>query len=96
MSRRHYLITYDIAHDKRRNKVFDTMQDHGNHTQYSVFLCELSEMEIAELRYTLTSLINPREDQVLIVDLGPGHHDLAGAIESIGQPFETTPRAFIV
>lgn len=96
MPRRHYLVSYDIADDKRRTRVFDTMHDHGDHTQYSVFLCQLDPAELATLRATITPIIHDREDQVLIVDLGPAHHDLDHSIEALGRPFSPTPRAFIV
>ncbi len=39
MARRHFLITYDISDDKRRTKVFHTLQANGDHAQFSVFLC---------------------------------------------------------
>ncbi|HUT57607.1 MAG TPA: CRISPR-associated endonuclease Cas2, partial [Phycisphaerae bacterium] len=39
--RRRYLVTYDISDDKRRDLVFKTLRDRGDHVQFSVFLCEL-------------------------------------------------------
>jgi CRISPR-associated protein Cas2 len=72
------------------------MQDHGNHTQYSVFLCELDRTELAGLRSQLAAVVHHRDDQLLIIDLGPAHHDLDQAVESLGRPFAPTPRAFIV
>lgn len=96
MPRRHFLVTYDVADDKRRNRIFETMQDHGNHTQYSVFLCQLNAAELASLRSELAGVVHQTEDQVLIVDLGPARHDLDTAIETLGKTFSPTPRAFIV
>jgi len=96
MPRKHFLVSYDVADDKRRNRIFETMQDHGNHTQYSVFLCQLDAAELAALRASLAGVVHEKEDQVLIVDLGPAHHDLDVSIETLGKPFSPTPRAFIV
>jgi CRISPR-associated protein Cas2 len=96
MPRRHYLISYDIADDKRRDRVFHACQDFGSHTQFSVFLAELSDAELVTLRSVIEPVIHAAEDQVLLVDLGPAHHDLDHAIDAIGRPFQPQPRAFIV
>jgi CRISPR-associated endonuclease Cas2 len=34
-----YIVTYDIADDKRLRKVFQTMRKYGDHLQFSVFEC---------------------------------------------------------
>jgi CRISPR-associated protein Cas2 len=46
MERRRYLVTYDISDDKRRDQVFQTLRDNGDHAQYSVFFCELTPREL--------------------------------------------------
>lgn len=96
MARKHYLVCYDIADDRRRNRVFETLQDFGDHTQFSVFLCDLDAAELASLRQTLEEIVHAREDQVLLVDLGPAHNDLQADIESVGRAFDPAPRAYIV
>ena len=78
--RRRYLITYDISDDKRRNCVFKTLRDRGDHIQFSVFLCELNPREYATLKGHLQEFVHKRDDQVLILDLG-----LADNILEIGQ-----------
>ena len=78
--RRRYLITYDISDDKRRNCVFKTLRDRGDHIQFSVFLCELNPREYALLKGQLQEFVHKRDDQVLILDLG-----LADNILEIGQ-----------
>ena len=78
--RRRYLVTYDIADDKRRNCVFRTLHDCGDHLQYSVFLCELNGTEYASLKGQLQQSVHHKEDQVLILDLG-----LADNTFEIGQ-----------
>jgi CRISPR-associated protein Cas2 len=96
MSRRHYLISYDVADDKRRNRVFQALRDHGDHAQFSVFFCQLSAMELAGLRGILVEAIHTREDQVLIVDLGEAHNPLDEGIECIGQSYQPPCRVQIV
>jgi len=66
--RRRYLVTYDIADDRRRTRVFETLLGTGDHTQYSVFVCELDRRELAELRAELHGHIHAHDDQVLVVD----------------------------
>ena len=96
MSRRHFLVTYDVADDKRRDKVFTLLQGNGDHAQYSVFLCQLSGTELARLRSDLTPVINADEDQVLIVDLGKVRPGESASIEAIGQAYAPPVRVTIV
>jgi len=96
MPRRHYLLCYDVADDKRRTRVFEAMLDHGEHTQYSVFLAQLTDTERVALRGRLEAIIHPREDQVLIVDLGPTDGHPEPSIMALGKPHDPTPRARIV
>ena len=44
--RRRYLVTYDVADDRRRDQVFSCCMQHGDHTQFSVFVAELSDKEM--------------------------------------------------
>jgi len=96
MPRKRYLITYDVADDKRRNSVFKALHDNGDHVQFSVFLCELSRQELASLRWRLTDAIHKQEDQVLIVDMGDARHPLESGIECVGQPYEPPSRVMVV
>lgn len=99
-TRRHYLVSYDIASDKagdkRRNKVFEALLSRGDHAQFSVFFCQLNPSELAELRAELIDIIHHAEDQVLIVDLGPGHNPLDDGIEYVGKPFNVSSRVTVV
>lgn len=69
--RNSYLVSYDISDQKRLRRVFKTMRGFGDHLQYSVFRCDLSPQERVLLMEAITPIINHRDDQVLIVDLGP-------------------------
>ena len=96
MTRNHFLVSYDIADDKRRSKVFTLLRDNGDHVQYSVFFCELNRRELAALKSRLTAEIHQSEDQVLVVDLGPASEPLDSGIDCIGKPYDPTPRVFVV
>lgn len=94
--RNHFLVAYDIADDGRRNEVFQTCRDFGNHVQYSVFLCELDAREVVVLRETLRAIIQHGEDQVMIVDLGRATHSVLDQMEVLGQPYSPPGRRFVV
>jgi len=95
-TRRHFLVSYDIADDKRRGKVFDLLEGRGDHAQFSVFFCQLNPRELALLRADLTAAVHNSDDQVLLVDLGPAHNPLDGGIECLGKPFSVATRALVV
>lgn len=66
-----YLISYDVADDKRRAKVFKKLKGRGEAVQFSVFRCHLSVTEKLTLRGELWDVLNPNEDRLLLIDLGP-------------------------
>lgn len=94
--RRRYLISYDVADDKRRTGIFEMLMGNGDHVQYSVFLCELNERELAELSGRLTQAVNQRQDQVIVLDLGDCQHDLAATLKCIGKTYQPPSRVQVV
>ncbi len=96
--RRRYLVTYDVSDDKRRNKIFKSLMDTGDHVQYSVFLCELSELEKARLENALRRVVNRNQDQVLLLDLGKTGRPLDSnhGFEYIGKPYYPPGRLLVV
>jgi CRISPR-associated protein Cas2 len=82
-----YLITYDIREDRRLKAVFKVMSGFGQHLQYSVFRCDLSAANKARLKARLAGVLDHREDQVLIFDLGPVDGFRADLVESLGQAY---------
>ncbi len=68
--RRCYLVCYDIRDDKRLRKVHKLMKAYGEGWQYSVFYCTLKAIDRVRLESALRDLVNLKEDQILIVDLG--------------------------
>jgi len=94
--RRRYLVTYDVADDKRRTRLFKTLQGEGDHAQYSVFFCECDDAELARLRSTITEIIHDAEDQVLVLDLGPGADVLERSLEVLGKSYTPPARVLVV
>lgn len=82
-----YLVCYDISDPKRLRQVFKICRDHGDHLQYSVFECDLSDSEKAALEAKLAAVIAPAEDQILFVRLGPAGSRGARDITSLGTPY---------
>lgn len=93
---RHYVVSYDISDDKRRNEVFKTLYSYGNHAQYSVFFCELNAVELVRLRSSLRKSINHQEDQVMIIDLGSNNQPLETGLEVLGRPYRPPVRSLVV
>jgi len=81
-----HLIAYDIGDQKRYRQIHKVMCGHGDPLQYSVFRCELSEVELQTLKGTLWPLLNLAEDRVMIVNLGPTDGRGDECIEYWGSP----------
>jgi CRISPR-associated protein Cas2 len=81
-----YLVCYDICDDKRLRKVFQLVRGFGDHLQYSVFECQLREIDLVRLRAELKKIINQNEDQVLFVCLGPSEGRGERVITALGKP----------
>lgn len=82
-----YIVTYDIANDRRWRKVFKLMCGHGDRLQYSVFRCALSDRERIVLIEKLSSAIKHNEDQVLFLPLGPMGGVDEQRVYAIGRPY---------
>lgn len=96
--RRRYLVTYDISDDKRRERVFKTLRDRGDHVQFSVFLCELNPREYALLKGQLQESVHQREDQVLILDLGLADNtfEIGQGLDCVGFAYSPPQRVMVV
>lgn len=87
MDERLYIVTYDIADDKRWRQVFRIMKGYGEWLQLSVFQCRLSARRHAELIELLAGAINQRHDHVLVIDLGAADR-VQPRVVSLGKTFE--------
>ena len=86
------LITYDIntetpAGQKRLRKVAKTCQNYGQRVQDSVFECMLDSAQLAQLKHSLTELIDIEKDSLRFYQMGDkwsGRVDHVGAKASLG------------
>ncbi|MEG8945798.1 CRISPR-associated endonuclease Cas2 [Rosettibacter firmus] len=60
------LVTYDIPSDKRRKKICEIMKDYGNHVQYSVFECELTNKYLDIMKKRIKKFLREKEDSFRI------------------------------
>jgi len=86
--RKYVLVSYDISDQKRWRKVFKTMKGYGEHVQYSVFICQLTELQEAELKSKLDEVLHHQQDQVMFVHIGPvTSNQLDKKISTIGREY---------
>jgi CRISPR-associated protein Cas2 len=90
-----YIVTYDIADDRRWRRIFKLMHGYGRWLQLSVFQCRLTARRRAELAMRLERAMNMAQDHVLILDLGPADA-VDPRVESLGKPFESVRRTATV
>lgn len=89
---RRFFVSYDISDDARRAQVYKLLRGYGDHLQFSVFRCDLSERRRIELVAALHELIDHGDDQVLLVDLGPLDGRAETCVSSIGRPYTNPER----
>ncbi len=70
VSRRRYLVAYDIRDETRLRRVHKAIKGFGYPLQYSVFICDLDSMEKCVMTWKVGEIINQRVDSVAILDLG--------------------------
>jgi CRISPR-associated protein Cas2 len=89
-----YLVTYDIADERRWRGVFKLMHAYGEWLQLSVFQCRLTRARQLEMVQRLSDAIANDEDHVMVVDLGAADN-VQPRIRSLGKravsPIERRP-----
>ena len=90
-----YIVTYDIADDRRWRRVFKLMHGYGRWLQLSVFQCRLTARRRAEMARRLEEAIHGTEDHVLILDLGSADA-VDPRVESLGKTFQAMKRTAVV
>jgi CRISPR-associated protein Cas2 len=65
----YYIISYDIPDDKRRSKIADILEGHGDRRQYSVFECHLTDKQMQRLWKKLEKATDPSQDSILVYTL---------------------------
>jgi CRISPR-associated protein Cas2 len=62
----YYLVCYDIADERRLQKIYQFMKAYGMHIQYSVFLCKLGWQDLQMMKDALNTLVDIQEDDIRI------------------------------
>lgn len=73
--RRCYLVCYDIRDPKRLRRVHRVLRGYGEAWQFSVFFCVLKDIDRVRLQTDLEEQMNQKEDQTMILDLGPNEKE---------------------
>lgn len=96
--RTRYIISYDISDPQRLRRVHRTMRGYGDPLQFSVFRCDLSPSERILLIEALSKVINHRDDQVMLIDIGPAQGRGRDSIDTIGRALdpERTERIAVI
>lgn len=91
-SMRHcYVVAYDVTDPKRLRQVYKKMCGFGDWLQYSVFRCNLSDVELTLMKEKIGAIINQAEDRLMIVDIGSIDGRAAGAFQFLGAAQAPAP-----
>jgi len=93
---RGYLVCYDIRDDKRLRRVHKALKGFGEAWQYSVFFCYLKDVDRVKLQRELEKEINSKEDEVLILDLGPDEGAVMESVTCLGPRIPGRVRVLVV
>jgi CRISPR-associated protein Cas2 len=90
-----YVVCYDIRDPKRWRKVFRKMKGYGEWLQLSVFQCRLDKVRVLMMEDDIRSIVNQKEDHVIIVDMGPADA-IRPKVRSLGKAFEPVERRAVI
>lgn len=82
--RRSYLVCYDIRDPKRLRRVHKLLKAYGESWQYSVFYCTLKPIDRVRLEAALRDIMNLKQDQALLLDLGANETAARSAATILG------------
>ncbi len=94
--RRCYLVCYDIRDPKRLRRVHKVLKGYGEAWQFSVFFCVLKDIDRVRLQTDLEEQMNLKEDQAIILDLGPNEKESREAVTVVGQPLPEQESGIVV
>jgi CRISPR-associated protein Cas2 len=66
-----YIVAYDVSSPQRWRRVIKAVRRLCQRSQLSVFVCRGTPARIARLEMELRRVLDPVEDRLMIVDLGP-------------------------
>jgi CRISPR-associated protein Cas2 len=94
--RRCYLVCYDVRDPKRLRRTHKVMKAYGEPWQYSVFYCTLKPIDRVRLENELREVVNLKQDQVLIVDLGSNEDAAREAATTLGPALPSQNEGIVV
>lgn len=59
------VIAYDIANDKRRNRIVKELSRYGKRVNLSVYECMLTDAQYKRLMEKLEDMTDPKEDNLI-------------------------------
>lgn len=83
--RTRYLLAYDIRDPRRLRRVHEAAKDFGEPLQYSLFVCDLTRVELVRLRARLMAEMVLDKDSVAVVDLGAPASRGVTCVEFLGR-----------
>jgi CRISPR-associated protein Cas2 len=89
-------VCYDIRDPKRLRRIHKVLKGYGEAWQFSVFFCVLKDIDRVRLQTDLQSQMNLKEDQAMILDLGPNEKEARKSVTVIGQPLPEHDNGTIV
>ena len=90
-ARTRFLLVYDIREARRLRRVHRVASEFGDALQYSVFVCDLTDVERAELRVALHAVIKQAVDSIALFDLGPAMGRGLRCVEHLGAAADVGP-----
>lgn len=84
-ARTRYLLAYDISDPRRLRRVHETAKTFGYPLQYSLFICDLDDVELTGLHEQLSTTIHHTEDRISIFDLGPPTGRGVSCVQQMGR-----------
>lgn len=94
--RRCFLVCYDIRDSKRLRQVHKICKGYGEAWQYSIFFCAIKSIDRVRLQTELEEVMNMREDQILIIDLGSDESNARAQAVALGQPMSEALEGVVV
>ncbi len=82
---------YDIREARRLRRVHRVASEFGYALQYSVFVCDLTDVARAELRVALHAVLKHDVDSVALFDLGPATGRGLRCVEHLGASADVGP-----
>jgi CRISPR-associated protein Cas2 len=84
--RKLWLVCYDVCDPARLRRVYRTMRGYGDHLQFSVFRCLLSDTQRKQLEQELLENLAVESDQVLFVPMGRPEGPGERGMYTLGTP----------